>query len=447
MPASCRHALPVLLMVAGMAAAEPRASADACADLSTTQPVTLAEYIDRSLCANPDTRAAWQRIRTQRAQVGIAEAAWYPTLNVTASQSRSFAPQLPGASPNQTRYGLTSDWLLWDFGGRGATIRQTRLTLEALQATQAATSRATALTAVQAWYARLSAAATLAAADDAVNAAEQTARAARERQQVGSGTRADLLQAETALAQARLNRIQLRGNLASADGQLAVIAGYPADRQFRLATQIPTPQDSPPVPSLDVLLAQARDTRPERQAQLLQVRAASADLDRITAQARPRLSLSTARGELIQGGLDRSATGQVALNATLPLFTGFQQRNQEAAGASQVSQQEIELARIDRQISLDVWQAWQSLATATASLSATDALLASAQESWQAALARYQAGLGNLLTVLSAQSARADALQQQAGARYNWAAARLALAAASGILVRQPDTPFPETTP
>ncbi|MEL0028696.1 MAG: TolC family protein, partial [Perlucidibaca sp.] len=128
-----------------------------------------------------------------------------------------------------------------------------------------------------------------------------------------------------------------------------------------------------------------------------------------------------------------------ALNASLPLFTGFQQRYQKRAASAQVTQQQIELQRVEQQVSLDVWQAWQTLNTALARVGATDSLLASAQESSRAALARYRAGLGSLLNVLNAQSSLADARQQQARARYDWAAARLQLAQASGVLVRNPE--------
>ncbi len=427
-----------LVLVAALAPGWLHAADNSCTDIAGQNGITLAQLVDRALCANTDTRAAWQRTRTQTAQVGIARSAYYPTLDASASQSRGLGDQTPGIDPDQTSISLSADWLLWDFGGRRANLEQTRQTLAALQASYDTRSQQVALAAVQAYYQRLAAGAALEAAQASVTAAEETAKAARQRVVVGVGTREDELQAATAFAQAQLLRIQRQGELASADGQLAVVASYPANQALRLADSLPAPQAENAPPPLDRLLEQALRLRPDRLAQQRNIAAAESDLDRIAAQARPRLSISATRGDR-RNDDGRSDTGQVALNASLPLFTGFQQRHQQQAAQSQIEQQRLELQRIEQQVSLDVWQAWQALHTAQARVGATDSLLDAAQESNRAALARYRAGLGSLLNVLNAQSSLADARQQQARARYDWAAARLQLAQASGVLVRNPE--------
>jgi outer membrane protein len=135
------------------------------------------------------------------------------------------------------------------------------------------------------------------------------------------------------------------------------------------------------------------------------------------------------------------------VTATLPLFTGFQQRYQERGAQSQIDQQALELDRIRQQVGLDVWLAWQQVNTARSRIDATDSLLASAAESSRAALARYRAGLGNVLNVLTAQSTLADARQQQARARFDWASARVQLARAAGLLTTSPDAAFQDIQP
>ena len=64
-------------------------SAATCPDIREDPQLTLARYIERSLCANLDTRAAWQRVQTQRAQVGAAKADYYPSLSASASSSNN----------------------------------------------------------------------------------------------------------------------------------------------------------------------------------------------------------------------------------------------------------------------------------------------------------------------------------------------------------------------
>ena len=408
--------------------------------------LTLAQLIDRSLNANPETRAAWQRSRSQVERVGIAKSSYYPTLDASASISERLGDSALLGSERQTQVSLSSQWLLWDFGGRRANLDSAQHTLAALQASQDAASQQVAIRAVQNWFTQLSAQASLEAAQASLLAAEETAKAARQRQLIGVATREEELQAETALAQAKLIVIQRQGELAASAGQLAVVAGYDADTVLALDYQDSaldrlSQQASAQPPELKQLLALAQERRPELIAQQLRVQANHSELDRIAAQARPRLSLS-ASSTNSRDDLNQNQGGQLALTATLPLFTGFQQRHQQALAQSQIAEQGVELARIKQQVSLDVWLAWQQLSTAQARITATDSLLAAASESSRAALARYQAGIGNLLNVLTAQSNLADARQQHARSRFDLAAARLQLAQASGLLVRDTATEF-----
>lgn len=423
--------------------------AAACVDLGT-EPVTLAALIDRALCANVDTRSAWQRIRGQQAQVGVARAAFLPSLDASASQRRQLGDRAPGSDPDQTGVSLSASWLLWDFGGRRANLAQARQTLAALQAGLDSRSQQIAQAAIAAYFRQLAASAALQAADASVTSAAETVRAASQRLRVGLGTRAELLQAETALAQARLLQIQRAGELAAGAGALAVTAGYEADRAIRLVETLPEPARSPAPPALATLLAEARQRHPDRLAQLASRDAAESELDRLAAQRLPQLSVSASRSNTRDSD-GRIDSGQVALTATVPLFTGGRQTWQEEAARSSIALADIAIRQTEQQISLAVWQAWHGLVTTRARVDASDQLLASASEATRAALARYQAGLGDLLTLLRAQDDLADARQQQARARHDWAAARLELARASGLLIRDPDPllsrPDQETTP
>ena len=64
-------------------------------------------------------------------------------------------------------------------------------------------------------------------------------------------------------------------------------------------------------------------------------------------------------------------------------------------------------------------------------------LLASAQESYNVALARYRAGVGSITDLLNAQSALASAQLQVIQARFRWNLAKATLAKAIGLL--EPD--------
>lgn len=434
------------LLFSSASANDTRNETAACPDIRHDAPLTLARYLERSLCANLDTRAAWQRTQTQRAQVGVSQSGYYPSLSATATSSRDFGDRFAGSDPDQRTLSANANWLLYDFGGREAGIATAKNTLGSLQASADASVHTLAAQAVMTWFNRLAADASVTSAIASLAAAKETAEAAEKRIKVGVGTREESLQAHTALAQAQLLLIQREGELAASNGQLAVLANYSANTEFSAQTQLPDPQQMSAPPALATLMQLADERRPERIAQAQQVAAAESTLDQLAAQRLPRISLNASAGDS-RNSLSQRDTGQVALTATLPLFTGFAQRFQERAAQSQISQQVLELERIRQHVGLDVWLAWQQLTTARSRITATDTLLISASESSRAALARYRAGLGNVLNVLTAQSTLADARQQHARARFDWASARVQLARAAGLLAANPDAAFQEIAP
>lgn len=407
--------------------------ADDCPDLSQQDSISLTQYLERSLCANTTTRAAWQRIITQKSQLAASRADYYPQIDVNASAQRQLANNTPGIDPDSDSLNVNASWLLWDFGGRRASVAQNQALLDSLKATADAQLQNVALTAIQAWFNQAANTAALAAAEASYRSAQETAKAAQKRMDVGLGTREDVLQAETALAQADLLRIQRRGDLASSNGQLAVVANYPADTPLPVTQPLPAPSDSATPPLREQLLASALAQRTETLAQQQQIAANESQLDSLAAQRLPRITGNARYGQSTNNNVTDDG-GVLGLTLSMPLFTGWRQTQQERALNSQITLQHIELDRIQKQISLEVWQAWQLLDTSLARVQATDALLDAASESNRAALARYQAGIGNLLNVLNAQSNLADARQQQARARFDWASARLQLARASGLI-------------
>ena len=67
----------------------------------------------------------------------------------------------------------------------------------------------------------------------------------------------------------------------------------------------------------------------------------------------------------------------------------------------------------------EVWTAYYNFRTAAEQLQASDVLLASAKESFDASLTRYQSGVGDIIELLNAQSLLAEARAEQAQARTN----------------------------
>ncbi len=405
-------------------------AAEPCAAQPLDHALNLQEVVNLALCSNPQTRVAWANSLIQAAQVGVGKSAYLPGVDLNASANRTSGPP-PAVS--QRSVGVTFSYLLFDFGARSATLESDRQLLDAAIATQDSTVQSVFLAAVQDYYQVQAASAALDSARESERAARESYDAAEARYNAGSATPADKLQAQTAYSQATLNRISADGNLKNAQGTLANMLGLDANRGVPLV-----PADTNPVPdnfegNIGALIDQARKQRPDLLAAEAQVKAAQASADATRASGRPTISLTASSNRYYYSGID-TQDSTLGVNLNVPLFSGFSTTYRIRSAEAQVEAKNAQLEQVHLQVSLDVWTAYQNLATATQSLRTTAVLLDSAQQSAQVALGRYKAGVGSILDVLNAQSALASARQQRIQSTFNWNISRATLAQAMGSL-------------
>ncbi len=406
-----------------------------CKAVDETDALGLADVVEFALCGNPQTREVWANARYQEAQLAVSQAAYLPTVNGTVGVTRSYSDRVGAVSPVDTKSAaLTLSYLIYDFGARGATRENSRQLLAAAAATQDNTVQTLFLAAVQVFYQVQAAQAALASAKEAERSALESLKAATLRSTVGSGAPADRLQAQTAYSQASLNRIQAEGNLRSAQGNLANVIGRDANRPIKLiatgAIELPADFEH----DVDALIVAARERRPDLLAAEAQVNAAQANVDATRAADFPSIVLGATATNLRSDVLAPGNAYDLSVKLSVPIYSGRAATNRVYAAEAQVETKRAQRDRLQRQIALDVWNAYQNLQTATQSLRSTADLVNSAEQSERVAAARYQAGVGNLLDELVAQSALASARQQRVQASYNWNIYRATLAQAMGSL-------------
>jgi hypothetical protein len=139
----------------------PRVAADCAARetpregtaiLDPAHPYTLAELIDVAEHHNPSTRTIWERAKQRARELGLAKSAYYPELEglAVSGDQRSIEPfpkplsprgyimvEVPFVEPE-----VTLQYLIFDFGKRGATVGSARAEklaagAEVIQANQA----------------------------------------------------------------------------------------------------------------------------------------------------------------------------------------------------------------------------------------------------------------------------------------------------------------------
>lgn len=436
-----------------------RAAGAPCPAPAAGRLLDLPAVVGLALCDNPQTREVWANSLAQAAQVGVAQADYLPALSASVSANRNS----PGNAPavNQRSVGLTLSYLLFDFGARAANLENARQTLAAVAATQDATVQSVFLAVVQAYYQAQASRAMLAAASVSEQAAAQSYAAAEARYRAGSATPADQYAAKSAWSQATLNRITAQGAAKIAQGSLATLLGLDAN----LALTLPASPDGAPYtgpndtgpggigPSsiglgdtgpddqrlagfeqdVAALIEQARARRPDLRAAEATLKAAEAGADAARAAGRPTLSLTASASQTGSAGANTRGS-MLGVNLSVPLFSGFAPTYRIRAAEAQIETRKAQLERLRLQVALDVWTAWQNLATASQNLRTTADLLAAATQSERVSLGRYKAGAGTMLDVLNAQNTLAGARQQRIQAVFNWNINRAVLAQAMGNL-------------
>jgi outer membrane protein len=429
---------------------------DPCpADARADQAWSLLEIIDQALCHNPQTRQAWANARVQAAQLGVAEAAYLPTvnLNTTASYgqtgSRSVSQsQLQGFNLGTGVSGgtfgggeqfritpsVSLNYLLFDFGGRSARLDNARAALDAANWSHASTLQNVLFTAVQAYYQLFAARSALEATEASERSSEEAFKAAAFRYEVGAAALADKLQAQTAYAQAKLNRQRATGDAQNALGVLANAMGLKPHASLDIQPPAFIEPDAERERDVQALIEEAKALRPDLAAAEAQVRAAEANVRSARSNSLPTLSLVSNYAHSESSISQSFQSWSVGLQLSVPLFTGFANTYQIRSAEEQVSVQEATRDQLDQTIALDVWRAYFDLNTTRETLSSTSDLLASATQTEKVALGRYKAGAGSILELLNAVADLANARLQHIQARYNWHIGKTRLAQAIGAL-------------
>lgn len=433
-----------------MLVAQTDASSTACAESLSEQPLALLDVIEQALCNNPKTSEMWATVRAQAAQVGVQRSNYLPKVNLTTviskihnevtNSSFSFLDQ-DNRILNRA-HSLRLSWLLADFGQRSAKMDQSEALLDAANAMHDAALQEVFINAAQAYFDNLSTQAMLTAYEQSEKVARESLSAATAKFKAGVGLLTDQLQAQTAYAQARLDRTKAEGDVKNAHGVLASAMGLLANTRFSLRNRGEQLERTDFVTTADEMIQQARELHPAIIAAKSKLRAAKSNINAVNAEGLPTLSLvgelsrNDQLGQSQLAGIPASDVftnnSNIGLQVNVPLFEGFARHYQVQSAVAESQVRTAEYNKVTQQVTLDVWKSYHALISERENLRATEELVANSQEAFKVAQGRYNAGVGNIIELLNAQNAWSNARQQNIKSLSAWRAARLRLAASVG---------------
>ena len=234
-------------------------------------------------------------------------------------------------------------------------------------------------------------------------------------------------------AQAKLLQLQARARLQEAFAELSASMGLGGEVDFTLT---PVQLDSEPADNAGRLIAEAWAHRPD----LLSARAARDAAVRFAkSETAARLPVISAQGGLgvSPGTMNRDLPpdyGAAGINISVPVFTGglLSSRAREAALRAQAAEKDLD--DLETETARDVYNALIEARTAYEGIAVSDQLLQSAQQAFQLAQSRYQAGASSIVELSQADLQQIQAQITAATSRFDYLVRRRALEFQTGNL-------------
>jgi len=412
-------------------ASKAKSRTEAQLTLDAEKTYSLAELIDLAEQHNPDTRVAWQTAKTRAAELGVAKSALYPALAAIALAGTNRHGELIGNWTIQTigvfLPTLNIEYLIFDFGGRSGAIAAARANLFASNFAFNDTHRKIIYDVMLTYYRLLDAIGRQDAAKANLANARALEKDAADRLNHGLATKPDVLEANAARTHAEYELANVVGAQEIAQGDLATVLGLQADTVIAVQGMDKLATPTHLAEAADQMIDRAFEQRPDLMERVAHLREAEAELQKAKSVYLPSLSLSSALGK--ERAYGQQTPGFPGFFASVPqywnvelslkwtIFDGGKRESEVRAAKARRSRAQADIDAMHDRIEDEVWRAYTNANTAFRQQEAASAQLLASDQSYTAALRAYDLGVRNLLDVLAAQRALADARTADVTAR------------------------------
>ena len=401
-------------------------------------PKTLAECIAIAEKQHPSLKAATAAVQAGHARVWQAASNYLPQVNASylaqRRQTNSAAFGSPGGRPFRSYFygaGASLTQVLFDFGQNLNAIRAAQESEQSLQADRMTQRDTVVLNLKQAYFNVLATVRLLRVADETVRQNHKHLEQAQGRFDVGLAAKFDVTRAQVQLANAELNQVTARNNVAVGRETLRNAIGWTRPLDFDIVDNFDVHEVT--VTEAETLKA-AYDNRPEIQSILAQERAISQQISGLRKSYLPSVQAKAGYNYL---GIDYplSNVWDVGATVNLNILNGGLTTAQIGEQKANLSTLKFNEEVLRQNIALEVRQAVLNLQQAAESIRVSEKALQQARENLQLAEGRYNTGVGNIIELTDAQTSltSADASHVQALYTYKTTLAALEKATAQEL--------------
>jgi outer membrane protein len=406
----------------------------AAASVGGAQAQSIAQALTTAYDHAPDLQAALLSAKSAAENVALAQSGKRPTIGASLSGTHSIA--LPSGSTqwvDSTSFttGLSYNQTIFDNYKTEAQIEAARAGAEAAEYQIRNTEQNVLLAVVQAYMSVLSDRQLVALRQENVNFFQAQLQSARDRLDVGEGTRIDVAQAEARLAQ---GDAAYRAALSSLEISQATFQRYVGvapqnlDSSHNFGRLVPT--------SLQAAISEAESGHPAILLSKAAIRAAQAGTDAAQAAFGPTASVTGSVGNRfsVGGSPQDGFSGSIGFQITIPLYAGGAiGANVRKANIEQIKSEVDAMSAYD-QIREAVISAWAGIQSADAQISAANSAVSAGRTVLDGVIQERDLGTRTTLDVLNAQAELTTAREGLINASTNKVIATFSLLSAMGRL-------------
>jgi outer membrane protein len=441
-------AIGVVLSATHTEAAQPLVATNAF----TTQPLSLADTINIALQQNPNVLRAQKDVEAAQGVAIQTRAIVIPKVRATGSVSavQNTDVDTPRVAIPNFNFGTEQAWgsqmrvvqSLYEGGRMLSSLRVAKLTKERSWLAYQTVVADTVLEVQLVYYDVLLAIQEIIVQEKSVELLSSELADTKRRYEAGTVPQFNVLRSTVELANQQPKLIRARNSYRISKNVLANVLGFsiPKDTIDDIPLNLSGKLEAEPY---QIDLSRAISTALERRTELASLRKAQAlrfeDIVKAKAGYLPSVQAYggyEARSSIFSTDLSVEVHGWIAgVQIGWDIFDGLLTKGKVMEARALYERAGLELDDTGRRIELDVRTAYSKFIEATDVLESQKKVVEQAEEALRLATARYEAGTGTQLDVLSVRTALTDAQTTQVLALHDYAAARARLERAVGLNV------------
>ncbi|GGB54540.1 channel protein TolC [Roseibium aquae] len=368
---------------------------------SSASAETIMEALALTYANNPTLNSARAQLRAVDENVPQALAGWRPTVSAAAEIGR-IRSDFDGFESYRTNSSISlsvSQTLFRGFRTVNST-RQAEALVRAQRESLNATEQDVLLAAAQAYVDVIRDTALVSLARSDLDFLNEQVRAARDRFEVGEGTRTDVSQAEARVAEARANLNTSLANLNASRAVYRQIVGMEARNLSADATiDRLVPQ------SMETALKISETAQPLIRQSQHQVDSAIFNVKAIEGELLPTVTVdgSLSRSWNPSSTVDDSETAQVFGRVNIPIYQAGRVSSRVRQAKEELGRAQLQLDVIRDQVRANVISAWGNFQAAGGSIEAARAAVEASQLALEGVIEEQRVGQRTTLDVLDAQ--------------------------------------------